>query len=73
MDLFDIEVVRGGEIIAAERSVALENSKAAWPKVAEVARNFSKSGAQIRVMNKAREITILIGVNSMQRYCHNWR
>ena len=73
MELFDIEVVQRGEIIAAERSIALENSKAAWPRIAEVARTCKRAGAQIRVMNEAGEITILVGVTSMQRYSYDWR
>jgi len=70
MEMFDIEVVQRGEIIAAERSIELENSKAAWPRIAEVARKFNKSGAQIRVLNKARQITILVGVRSAQRFSY---
>jgi len=73
MERFDIDVFEGDKFIAAKRSVALRDSMDAWPKIAEVARQFSKPGTQIRVTNEAGEIIILVGVKVMQMYSAQWR
>lgn len=70
MDTYSLEVVKEGQTIAAWRSVALRNSSAAWPKIAEMAKSVDEPGCQIRVTNAAGEIVILVGVASARRYLH---
>ena len=62
MERYDFEVLKGDETISAARSVALPDPRAAWPRVAELARKVAEPGCQIRVTNEAREMVILIGV-----------
>ncbi len=46
MELYDFEVVRGEEVIAAERSVPLYSPKAAWPKIIKLAKSLNLPGCQ---------------------------
>jgi hypothetical protein len=62
MELFDFEVLRGDETIAATRSVPLPDQSAAWPRIATLAKTVAEPGCRIRVTNQAREMVILIGV-----------
>ncbi len=64
MELYDFEVLKGDETIAATRSVALPYQTAAWPRIADIAKNVAEPGCRIRVTNQAREMVILIGVAS---------
>ena len=68
MDLYDFEVLRGEEIIAAERSVRLSGPKAAWPKIVKMAKSLKPTGCRIRVKEHG-ETIILIGAAVALRYC----
>jgi hypothetical protein len=68
MECYDFEVVKDDEIIVAVRSVALRSTKAAWPRIAELAKNVDAPGCRIRVMNQSGEMVILVGVASVRRY-----
>ena len=67
MELYDFEVLRGEEVIAAERSVQLYSPKAAWPKIVKLAKSLSPSGCRIRVKEQG-ETIILVGVAAVLRY-----
>ncbi len=67
MEMYDFEVLRGEEIIAAERSVPLHSPKAAWPRIVKLARALKKSGCRIRVKEQGQTI-ILIGASAALRY-----
>ncbi len=62
MEFYDFEVRKGDETIAAARSVALRDPSAAWPRIADFAKNVAEPGCRIRVTNEAHEIVILIGI-----------
>ena len=44
MAVYDFEVLKDGAVIAAEQTIALPDTSAAWPKIAELRR---------RLMNRA--------------------
>jgi hypothetical protein len=67
--LYDFEVLRGEDIVVAERDVPLYNSKAAWPKLVAMARRIRPSGCRIRVKEQG-ETIILIGAGAALRYAH---
>jgi hypothetical protein len=67
MDLYDFEVLRGEEVIAAERSVPLHSPKAAWPKIVKLAKALKLTGCRIRVKEHG-ETIILIGAAVALRY-----
>jgi hypothetical protein len=67
MELYDFEVLRGEEIIAAERSVPLHSPKAAWPKIVKLAKALTPTGCRIRVKEHG-ETIILIGAAVALRY-----
>ena len=67
MELYDFEVLRGEEIIAAERSVPLHSPKAAWPKIVKLAKAMKPTGCRIRVKEHG-ETIILIGAAVALRY-----
>jgi hypothetical protein len=62
MELYDFEVLKGDETIAATRSVALPDQSAAWPRIADLAKNVAEPGCRIRVTNQTREVVIVIGI-----------
>jgi hypothetical protein len=62
MGVYDFEVLKDGAVIAAEQTIALPDTSAAWPKIAELAKTFDKPGHNIRVKDEAGGIVILIGV-----------
>ena len=62
MECYDFEVLKGDEIIASVRSVALRSTRTAWPRIAELAKNAAAPGCRIRVTNQSGEIVILVGV-----------
>ena len=70
MHVYDFEVLKDGAIIAAEQAIALPDTSAAWPKVAELAKTFDEPGHKIRVRDEAGGIVILIGVAALHR-CAN--
>ena len=67
MELYDFEVLKGEEVIAAQRSVPLLSPKAAWPKIIKLARSLNPSGCRIRVKEKG-ETIILVGAKAALRY-----
>ena len=70
MGIYDFEVLKDGAVIAAEQTIALPDTSAAWPKIAELAKAFDEPGHKIRVKDDAGGIVILIGVSALRR-CAN--
>ena len=68
MQLYNFEVLKGEEVIATEPSVPLNDPKAAWPKIAKIAKNINMPGCRIRVREESGETIILIGATAAQRY-----
>jgi hypothetical protein len=68
MQSFDFEVHKGDDIISAERDVALQDSRAAWPKVIGIANNLDAPGCRIRVREHLGDTVILIGATAARRY-----
>lgn len=62
MQHYDFAVLKDDETIAARKSIALPDLKAAWPHVTELARTISDPGSRILVTNRDGEIEILAGV-----------
>lgn len=62
MQHYDFAVLKGDETIAARKSIALPDLKAAWSHVTELARTIGEPGSRIRVTNRAGEVEILAGV-----------
>ena len=67
MELYDFEVLRGEEVITAERSIPLYSPKAAWPKIIKLAKSLSVPGCRIRVKEQG-ETIILVGAAAALRY-----
>jgi hypothetical protein len=67
MHVYDFEVLKDGAIIAAEETIALPDTGAAWPKIAELANAFHEPGYKIRVRDGAGGIVILVGVAARRR------
>ena len=70
MGVYDFEVLKDGAVIAAEQTIALPDTSAAWPKIAELAKAFDEPGHKICVKDEAGLIVILIGVTALRR-CAN--
>jgi hypothetical protein len=70
MGVYDFEVLKEGGVVAAERTIALPDTSAAWPKIAELAKAFDEPGHKIRVKDETGGIVILIGVATL-RYSTN--
>ena len=68
MQLYDFEVLNGEEIIAAEPAVPLCDARAAWPKIAKIAKKITLPGCRIRVREQSGDTIILIGATAAQRY-----
>ena len=68
MDFYDFEVLRGDEVVAAERSVLLDSPKAAWPKIIRLAKSLNLPGCRIRVKEQTGETIILVGIAAALRY-----
>jgi hypothetical protein len=64
MQRYDFIVLRDEATIAAERSVALPDLKAAWPRITALAQTFDQPGGRIRVTNEAGDVVILVGVTA---------
>jgi len=69
MLIYNFNVFKMDHTVAAIQSVAMSNSRAIWPKIAELARNVGESGGQIRVTDQAGGLIVLVGVNSARRAC----
>jgi hypothetical protein len=67
MKHYDFDVVRGGTIIVAERSIVLPELAAVWLKIAELARAVEEPGCKIRVKDQAGRNIILVGVAVARR------
>ena len=67
MEFYDFEVLKGEEVIAAERSVPLYSPKAAWPRIIKLAKSLNPTGCRIRVKEKG-ETIILVGATAALRY-----
>jgi hypothetical protein len=61
-------VLKGEEIIAAEASVLLPDTRAAWPKIAKIAKKITLPGCRIRVREQSGAMVILVGVAVAIRY-----
>jgi hypothetical protein len=68
MARYDFEVIEGGEAIESVRSIELQNPKALWSRIAELAKKVYAPGRTIRVTNHLGEMIILIGVATAIRY-----
>jgi hypothetical protein len=68
VDLYDFEVLRSEEVIAAERSIPLYSPRAAWPKIMKLAKSVNLPGCRIRVKEQSGETIILVGVAAALRY-----
>jgi hypothetical protein len=67
MGVYDFEVLKEDAVIATKQTIALPDTSAAWPKIAELAKTFDEPGCQIRVRDEAGGIVILIGVVTLRR------
>jgi hypothetical protein len=68
VNYYDIEVLHGDDVVAAETSVPLDNPRAVWPKVVKIARVFQLPGYRIRVKEPTGGTVILIGAAAARRY-----
>ena len=68
MPYYDFEVLKGDDVIAAEMSVALDSSRAAWPKIIGMAQTLDLPGCRIRVREHSGGTIILIGAAAARRY-----
>ena len=68
MPYYHFEVLHGDDVIAAEKSVALESSRAAWPKVIDLAKSLDQPRCRIRVRDQTGGTIILIGASAARRY-----
>ena len=64
MQLYNFEVLSGEDVIAVQPSVPLRDTKAAWPKIAKIAKSISLPHCLIRVRDPSGAIVILIGVTA---------
>ena len=68
MQLYDIEVLRDGAVVAARRSIEMQDTRDAWPEIAALAKRFDQPGCKIRVKDQSGRIVILTGVAAMRRH-----
>lgn len=68
MPYYDFDVLQGDDIIATERSVDLDSSRAAWPKIIDMAKTLDLPGCRIRVREQSGGTIILIGAAAARRY-----
>jgi hypothetical protein len=68
VQFYSFEVLKGDEIIVAEACVPLLDTRAAWPKIARMAKKITVPGCRIRVREQSGETIILIGAAAAQRY-----
>jgi hypothetical protein len=67
MQRYDFEVLKGHQTIAAERSIMLRNTRAAWPRIAKIATAVNTPGCLIRVKDESGATVILVGVTAALR------
>jgi hypothetical protein len=67
VELYDFEVLRGEEVVSAERSVPLYSPRAAWPRIIRLAKSLKIPGCRIRVKEQG-ETIILVGAAAALRY-----
>jgi hypothetical protein len=70
--LYDFEILKDDEIIAAVRSIALPNLSAVWAKIAQLAENVDEPGCLIRVTNDTREMVIFTGTAAARRHLNTY-
>jgi len=68
MQFYQFEVLKGEEVISSELSVPLHNTRAAWPKIAKLAKSINLPGCRIRVREQSGATIILVGVVVAMRY-----
>jgi hypothetical protein len=66
MGVYDFEVLKDGGVVATKQTIALPDTSAAWPKIAELARTFDEPGHKFRVKDETGRIVILIGVVTLR-------
>jgi hypothetical protein len=65
MEQYYFQVLNGEETIAAGR-LAIQNARAIWPRLMELANGYSP-GCRIRVNDQSGETIILVGVTTARR------
>jgi hypothetical protein len=65
---YDFEILQGSDVISSERLVALDSSRAAWPKIVKIATKLAEPGYSIRVREHEGETVILIGAAAARRF-----
>ena len=68
MPFYSFEMVKGEEIIAVKLRVSLPDTRAAWPKIANIAKGISVPGCHVRVREQSGEMIILISAAAARRY-----
>jgi len=68
LQYYDFEVLQGDDVIVAERAVALDDSRAAWPKIIGLARSLTAPGCRIRVREQQGDTIILIGATAARLF-----
>lgn len=68
MQYFDFEVLQGDVVIASELAVALDDSRAAWPKIVGIAKTLRAPGCRIRVREQEGDTIILIGATAARLF-----
>jgi hypothetical protein len=64
---YDFAVLKGNKTITAAHSIALQDPRAAWPRVVALAQNVDEPGCRIRVSNEAGDVVILVGIDTDRR------
>lgn len=62
MERYDFEVLKGDDIILAERSVGFADASEVWPRIAEIARKVETLGCRIRVTDQSGEPVVRIEI-----------
>ncbi len=65
---YDLEVLRGDEIVAAESLVA-SGLGDVWSRITKIAENIDAAGCRIRVTEEAGGIAIMIAAVAARRLC----
>ena len=68
VEYFDFEVLRGEQVISSETSVPLHSTRAAWPKIVQIARSLEQTGCRIRVREQSGGTVILIGAAAARNF-----
>ena len=68
LQYYDFEVLQGDDVISVERSVALDDSRAAWPNVVGMAKALVAPGCRIRVREREGDTIILIGATAARLF-----